>query len=207
MNNKNPERIIFYIDGFNLYYGIKSKGWNRYKWLDISRLSYLLAKKEQHVVKVNYFTSRVRNAPDKEQRQKTYLEALQQQSKTRIIYGKYRPNTITCYRCGHTYSSPNEKMTDVNIAVEILADAFQDAFDTAILVSGDSDLTAPIMALKKHFPKKKIIIAFPPGRHNVSLAHLADNSFIVGRKKLKDSQLPEAIKKPDGFVLRKPVMW
>lgn len=31
----NPEksaRVIAYIDGFNLYFGLKSKGWKRYYW-------------------------------------------------------------------------------------------------------------------------------------------------------------------------------
>ena len=44
-------------------------------------------------------------------------------------------------------------MTDVNIAVELLQDAFQDAFDTAILISADSDLIAPIAAVKRSFRK------------------------------------------------------
>ena len=32
------ERVIVYVDGFNLYYGLKSKGWQRYYWLDVQRL-------------------------------------------------------------------------------------------------------------------------------------------------------------------------
>ncbi|MGH9629467.1 MAG: NYN domain-containing protein [Bryobacteraceae bacterium] len=43
----------------------------------------------------------------------------------------------------------SEKMTDVNIAVELLQDAFQGAFDTAILISADSDLIAPIAAVRR----------------------------------------------------------
>src|SRR5438045_3779105 len=42
-------------------------------------------------------------------------------------------------------------MTDVNVAVELLKDAFQDAFDVAILISADSDLIAPLAAVR--FPK------------------------------------------------------
>ena len=29
------QRVAVYIDGFNLYYGLKSKGWSRYYWLDL----------------------------------------------------------------------------------------------------------------------------------------------------------------------------
>lgn len=201
------EKTIFYIDGFNLYFGIESSGWSYLKWLDIKRLAHNLAKPNQSIVEINYFTSRVRNAPDKERRQITYLEALEYYSKVNIFYGRYQPNIITCFRCGHSYSSPNEKMTDVNIAVKILIDAFHDRFDTAILISGDSDLVPPIREIHGHFKNKKVIVAFPPKRHNISLSKIAKGSFIIGRKKLKDSQLPEEILKPDGYKLTRPVEW
>ena len=55
--------------------------------------------------------------------------------------------------------------------------------------------------------KKRIIVAFPPGRHNISLQNMAHASFIIGRKKLLDSQLPEEVTKPDGFSLRRPAEW
>jgi len=28
------DRVIAYVDGFNLYFGLKSKGWRRYYWLN-----------------------------------------------------------------------------------------------------------------------------------------------------------------------------
>ena len=31
-------RVAVYVDGFNLYYGLKSKGWRRFYWLDIRAL-------------------------------------------------------------------------------------------------------------------------------------------------------------------------
>jgi hypothetical protein len=33
------ERVIAYVDGFNLYFGLKSKGWQRYFWLNIPALA------------------------------------------------------------------------------------------------------------------------------------------------------------------------
>lgn len=201
------ERTIFYVDGFNLYFGIKEGGFKNLKWLDIKLLAQNLISPNQTIVEINYFTSRVRNDPDKEKRQITYLEALEHYSKIKIIYGKFRPNVIHCYRCGHSYSSPNEKMTDVNIAVKMLIDAFQDRFDTAILISGDSDLVPPIREIQKHFRGKKVIVGFPPKRHNISIANISNGSFVIGRKKLKDSQLPHVIVKPDGHHLAIPNEW
>jgi uncharacterized LabA/DUF88 family protein len=201
------ERTIFYIDGFNLYFGIKARGWDNLKWLDLKLLANNLLRPTQELVEVNYFTARLRDNPDKEKRQNIYLEALQYHSKINIYYGRYQPNVITCFHCGHSYSSPNEKMTDVNIAVKMLTDAFLDKFDTAVLISGDSDLVPPIREIHKHFSDKKVVIAFPPKRHNISLKNIAKGSFILGKKKIKESQLPEKITKPDGYVLTRPKEW
>jgi hypothetical protein len=41
---------------------------------------------------------------------------------------------------GYVCTTHHEKMTDVNIAVELLTDAFQDSFDVALLISADGDL-------------------------------------------------------------------
>ncbi len=73
-----------------------------------------------------------------------FLEALGTLENFHIFYGHYLINTIECNKCGNIFPKPNEKMTDVNIAVEILADAFQNSYDKAIIISADSDLSGPI---------------------------------------------------------------
>ena len=98
-------------------------------------------------------------------------------------------------------------MTDVNISVELLSDAQNDRFDTAIIVSGDSDLIAPINAVRNRYAKKRVIVAFPPDRNSVQLSNAATAAFRIGRKKLKDSQFPNQVAKPDGFVLQRPAEW
>lgn len=98
-------------------------------------------------------------------------------------------------------------MTDVNLAVELLTDAFLDKFDVALVVSADSDLVAPIKKSKELFPSKRIIIGFPPKRHSVALARAADASFTIGRKKLASSLFPQRIIKPDKYVIECPERW
>ena len=98
-------------------------------------------------------------------------------------------------------------MTDVNIATQMLIDAYQDKFDMAMLISGDSDLVPPIKAIHTLFAQKRVFVAFPPKRHNSSVALNAKGSIIIGRKKLVDSQLPDKLTKKDGFILRKPSGW
>lgn len=135
------QRVITYVDGFNLYYGLRSKSWRRYYWLNLRELSLRLLKPDQHLVCVKYFTARISYPPDKVDRQNSYIEALETLPDLYIFYGKYQVNPQICPSCGATSYIPGEKMTDVNIAVEMLTDVYQNLFDTAILISADSDLT------------------------------------------------------------------
>jgi hypothetical protein len=114
-------------------------------------------------------------------------------------------NNTECHRCGHIWINANEKMTDVNIATQLIVDAYQDKYDMALLISGDSDLVPPIKAVHENFRAKRVFVAFPPKRHNNIVAIVAKGSLIVGRKKLVDSQLNVSIQKAsDGYILHKP---
>ena len=81
------------------------------------------------------------------------------------------------------------------------------AFDTAILVSGDSDLTRPVQAVQARYPRKRVVVAFPPDRESSRLRQAATAGFVIRRKKLKDSQLPDRVSKPDGHVLIRAQDW
>lgn len=204
------ERVIAYIDGFNLFFGMRSKGWRRYYWLDPRALARNLLKPRQTLVSTKYFTARISdtpNDPGKRERQNTYLEAIDTLPATSIYYGHYLPKPQRCFRCGSTWISHEEKMTDVNMAVEMLKDAFADRFDTALLLSADSDLTAPVEAVRSLYEDKRIVVACPPDRQSKRLESVAHAYFRVGRKKLQDSQFPDEVRKPDGFVLERPSTW
>jgi uncharacterized LabA/DUF88 family protein len=203
---KKTEKVIAYIDGFNLYFGIREAGFDNCRWLDLKKLVQSLLKPHQELINVKYFTSRVSNNPDKQKRQSTYIEALESNG-ILIYYGKYQDFAIECKRCSNKWSNPKEKMTDVNIATEIIVDAYQDNYDMAMLISGDSDLTPPIKAVHKLFKNKRIFIAFPPKRHNRSMEIEAKGSVIIGRKKLVDSQFEESIISKFGYELKIPTKW
>jgi uncharacterized LabA/DUF88 family protein len=200
------ERVVVYVDGFNLYFGMLDAGFDYCKWLNIKVLVENLLKSNQVLIEVKYFTSRVSNNPDKQKRQNTYLEALEAIG-VNIYYGNYQSDKIECKKCNNIWPKFNEKMTDVNIATQILIDAYQDKYDMAMLISGDSDLVPPIKAVHELFKTKRVFVAFPPKRHNQSVALIARGSLTIGRKKLIDSQFEIKISKKDGFVLSKPKAW
>jgi uncharacterized LabA/DUF88 family protein len=200
-------RVISYIDGFNMYYGLKSKKWERYLWLDVRALSLNLLKSDQSLVYTKYFTARISQPPDKVKRQNTYLEAIQTLPNTSILFGHYLSSPRSCRNCGFTYDMAQEKMTDVNIAVELLQDAFLDAFDAAIVISADSDLIAPVSAVKRLFPEKRVVVACPPGRFSVNLTKAAHAYLQIGQGSIKKSQFPEVVRTLSGFPLRRPPSW
>lgn len=207
MEALKKERVIVYVDGFNMYFGMMEAGFSHCRWLNIKALAENLIQPHQQLAEIKYFTARVANNPDKQKRQGTYLEALYEAG-TKIYYGQYQMNNLECHRCGHVWLDAKEKMTDVNIATHLLTDAYQDKYDMAMLISGDSDLVPPIKAVHENFPKKRVFVAFPPKRHNNTVALVAKGSLTIGRKKLIESQFPATVQKAaDGFILVKPSHW
>lgn len=203
-------RVIAYVDGFNLYFGLRSRRWRRYYWLDLQRMAQNLLRSGQQLIETKYFTSRIsatRADPQKARRQVAYLEAVQTLPGVRIFFGHYLENPVECRRCGATWISHDEKMTDVNIATELLIDAFDDRFDTALLVTADSDLTRPIEVVRLRYPGKRVVLAFPPNRFSERLKQVGSAYFTIGRDALAASQLPDQVTKRDGFVLQRPAQW
>lgn len=201
---------MVYVDGFNLYFGLREKQWSRYYWLDLVKLAQNMLKDGQKLVGVEYFTARVSTTkykPNKAKRQKIYLEALGTLPRLSITYGHYNLKPSECLKCGARWKRPEEKMTDVNIACVLLDDAYKDRYDRAIVISGDSDLVPPLRTIKANFPKKRLLAAFPPERHSKHLRETCHNVFSLGRGIIEKSQLPDEITKPDGYILKRPEHW
>lgn len=203
------ERVAVYVDGFNLYFGMKHAGWRKYYWLDLPALARNLLKPNQELVDTHYFTTRIRhngrNAADA-QRQNAYLDALVECG-VKIQYGHYLEKQRTCRKCQATWPDYEEKMTDVNIAVQLLSDAFDNSFDVALVISGDSDLTTPINRVRQRFPGKRVVVAFPPNRHSSELKRYANGFLTIGEDKLRNSQLPDQVPTARGHVLQRPAHW
>ena len=201
------KRVISYIDGFNLYFGLKSNGWRKYYWLDLVAMSSALLKPDQQLAHCHYFTARVASASNSARRQTLWLDALATQPNLTTHLGHYLPKAQKCKSCNSTWTSYEEKMTDVNIAAQLLVDGYNDRFDTALMISGDSDLTTPIKLIRQNFPTKRVIVAFPPNRHSAQLRQNANGSLHIGEDKLRQNLLPKTVTTATGFVIHRPVEW
>ena len=166
------KRVTFYIDGFNFYFGIKrarhiDKNWGKCYWIDVVKLCESFLGESQSLEKVVYFTASPMN-PAKNSRQSSFLNAnkLINGEKFEIVRGKYMDKSIICPYCNMSISKPEEKKTDVNISVRMLADCMEDKTDTVALVSADSDLIPPLEHIQRLFPQKGIKVYFPPSNYS-----------------------------------------
>lgn len=109
------QRVTFYIDGFNFYYGLKrtkkiNPVWKNYYWIDLVKFFSQFIGQDQELAKVIYFTASPLDS-GKSSRQSAFLNAnkMQNPDKFEIVRGKYLEKTILCPYCNQAISRPEEK--------------------------------------------------------------------------------------------------
>lgn len=200
------KRVNVYVDGFNFYFGIKSKKWRKYYWLDIVSFFSLFMKPNQELQNVFYFTATPKDRGKKD-RQDLFFSANKTDAKFKLIFGKYIEKKVRFG--GKQYRTYEEKQTDVNIAVELIRNVIQDKCDISIIVSADSDLLPPIRLIRELSPTHRIICFFPPNRHSTDLSNHADATINLERyeARFRQSILPNEVKLPNGYVVKRPKKW
>lgn len=213
------ERVTFYVDGFNFYYGLRTEKhvnlrWKEAYWIDMVKLFELFLSDHQELTKVIYFTASPLN-PDKSRRQSAFLNANKAINGDRfeIVRGKYLTKQILCPHCHYAISRPEEKKTDVNISIRMVGDCVQNLTDIIVLVSGDSDLLPPIEFIQKHYPDKKVKAFFPPSIYSRDIAQniVAHKGKITLLKKNLNkfliAKMPEEVSAEDGRQYTIPSLW
>jgi uncharacterized LabA/DUF88 family protein len=218
---EEKRRAIVYIDGLNLYYNLV-KG-TPYKWLDFVALFRKVLPKNLDILKIKYFTTIVKSFPNDTQapfRQNVYIRALKEVSGNmlEVYYGSFEINSkrrrlkipLIDSQGQKIYNvwviEPEEKGSDVNLAVHLLNDSWKDCMDWAVVVSNDSDL-AESLRLAKIERNKKILLVPPISsekKPSSKLLKYADKHILIRESHLKESQLPDVI---PGTNIRKPESW
>jgi uncharacterized LabA/DUF88 family protein len=103
--------------------------------------------------------------------------------------------------------SYEEKETDVSIAVQLVEDGVSNVFDTALLISADSDLCPAVRSLKRVSASKRIIAVFPPRRHSEDLRKATDGLVKINDVSIRNSQLPPTVVNAAGITLTRPKYW
>ena len=180
------QRVIVYIDGYNLYYGQREEYGDSYNWLDLQALATSFLKPDMELISVKYFTATRGGETGSKRRQQIYLKALQEHcDKLEIFNGRFLSKSSSCSNCGFNQKTFEEKKTDVSIACQIINDAYLDHYDCCYVVSGDSDLVPALEIIKIHHPNKRSLIAYPPCRRNNELCKIAGGWFALDQGKLR----------------------
>lgn len=208
-------KAIVYVDGFNLYYGVL-KSCPYWKWLNLASFFDSL-RVDDEIVKICYFTAIVdegRVTSETRDRQKRYLKALGSLGRLEVILGKYQPREVRCRAtCRLPYQVPEEKKTDVNIAVKMISDAIDGVTERLILVSGDSDIEPAIKWIRSRFPKIKITVYIPQlpddakQRRNDSYRQMNVDAKILPITSLSAHQFPKVVQLPNDGLVERPKEW
>jgi len=170
---------------------------------------------DDEIQAIKYFTAKILGSH--KANQDAYIKALSTLNKVQIIYGLFKYKKIKClvknctYRGSRVFDVPEEKRTDVNIAVNMIKDAINDKCDRFIVVSGDSDLVPAVKAVKVIAPNKKVIVYVPAsnrvrGAAN-ELRNSSDRHKTLPNNLLSKAQFPAQLTDSTGGIIQKPEAW
>lgn len=222
-------KTIVYIDGYNFYYGCL-KG-SKYKWLDIFQLCEEILRIQSpayELVKVHFFTAPVKSSFSKrggqsQSAQAVYHQALMQlySDKIQITEGYFQPERINAI-VGNKPPvltdltkvwKPEEKQTDVNIAVSAIEDALYKRCEQIVFFSNDSDLGPALAMIKRNFPEIKRAAIFPvlsstPRHGSAELQkYVSWSRKHIREEELATCQLPSKISRAPSKPAKKPKHW
>lgn len=215
--------VVALIDGFNMYGALNAevrgkRPFECYKWINYWALMEQFLQPAEKLRAVHYFTTYPeRGMHDwKAKRQRhVLLVDVQRDLGIEVIKGRFAPRDRRCLvpasrgGCGKVFKRHEEKRTDVNIAVKLVSLAYENAYDTAFLVTADGDLTPAVEQAKLCYSQGRIIGIPPIGRLKDAshLIRVADDQIEMQEKHLAAAALPKRITLSNGRTLDCPAEW
>jgi len=187
VSKQNLERVIVFIDGSNLYHGLK--GALGHARIDFGRFADELCSPSRRLLHIYYYNVPLRQADDPigYAGQQRFFSSLRKVPHLTIELGRLvdRERNEKCPHCAKAYTVAYqaEKGVDVKLAVDMLAMAFDNQYDTAILVSNDGDF-APAVAEVRRLHKAVQNADFVP-RLPSHLSKSCNSTILLDEKFLK----------------------
>ena len=197
-------KTYIYIDAFNLYYG--ALRYSQHKWLDLKALGTILFPKDQ-IRRIKYYTARLKPDsidPGKSKRQQIYLRALRTIPELDIVYGYFQSHPVKRILASSQPENPEvvtvikneEKGSDVNLAVDLIADGCDRRYEQAVVISNDSDLGRAVKIVATTY-QLTVVVVNPFYRNNKppakALVKYASSKRTLRAGALKRSQFPDTI--------------
>lgn len=206
-------RVVAYIDWFNLYHSINNSLGDEYKWINYRKMveSYLWA--EDELVWIFLFSAEPKWNPEKLERHRLFMDVMSKYCWIRVVNGNYSSVTrnfewekmtivdkktrevlrIRVQPKNFSYTTFEEKQTDVNLSLYILEGAFRDFYDKAMVFSWDSDIAPAILMAKQHFPDKKFKWILPINWKWRVISRACNQTKTLNEQILSQSRLPDVI--------------
>lgn len=166
------ERVAIFIDGSNLYHALQS-GFGRHDLKFVDFINRLCGSRR--LFRTYYYN--VLQDPDQwpegHREQQEFLDILRRTPYLEIRLGGTKVSQ----------GVPVEKGLDVMLATDLLYFAWNDFYDVAILVSGDSDFAYALQAVKNM--GKHVEVAYFEKGVSKDLLNVADNQYLLDRSFFK----------------------
>lgn len=146
----DDERVMIFIDGNNLYHELR--GHYGRADIDFTKFCNKLAG-TRRLVRTYYYNATVdeEREPERHAQQEKFIESIQA-----LPYFELRFGRLVYFDWPR--QAPIEKGVDVKLATDMVVHAFRGSFDTAILVSGDTDYAAALQAVKDHGKHVEVVL-------------------------------------------------
>jgi len=210
------DRIVFLIDGFNLYHSVR-EACNYFddkslRWLNISSLcsNYLdLISRDREVEDIYYFSALAHHkGRSVVARHNKFLKAIKDTG-IKVELSRFKNKTMECKKCHTQFVTHEEKETDVALAVKMLELCFKNQCDIVVVMSGDTDMAPAARTIRRLCPDKRVVFLFPYKRKNRELQHLVGtgNYFAIKKEQYKRHKFPDEIVLNNGGKITKPIEW
>ena len=164
------ERLMIFIDGSNFYYGLKAEVGKTE--INLEKLGKVLCGGGRQLIRIYYYNAPLDQShdPERYKSQQKWFDKVRSTPDTTLVLAKMKKR--------HNKDGKPEyyvKGDDIHIAVDMLKLAYNDAYDTAILVSGDGDFYPAIRAVKEK--GKKVENAYFASNRSSLLGQECDRSI------------------------------
>jgi len=166
---------MIFIDGSNLYHSLKAHF--KRTDLDMGKFSNKLLDKRR-LLRVYYYNARVgrREEPERYHDQQKFFNSV-----TAIPYCELRLGRLVYHNWPN--SPPYEKGVDILLATDMIAHAYKDNYDVAIVVAGDNDYVPAIQAVKDKGKNVEVAL-FGKESTSVRLREVADKVVDINKRLL-----------------------
>lgn len=153
------KRVIVFIDGNNLYHRLKENDWKT--WIDMGSLSKRVAG-DRELVKIHYYNSPPPGGKGHTLKSNEFLAEVSRVPNLELHLARLQ--AVTKSDENGPYHSFVEKGADTALTTDVVNLAAQDEYDTAIIISNDSDYEPAARLVKETYSKEVEVVYFAGSR-------------------------------------------